>query len=528
MVDVAGAWVASEPARRGGRYRPMSSNLVTVGLSGGVPTEVPTRAVPGALALVVSIDVEPRGPAGFVAAWPSGVRWPGTSLLNHRGVRRRTTAIVPTGTAGTIQLLSSTDAVATVGVIGALVEATGPDGLFVPSPPVRVVDTRVDLGLPWAAAGQMPASGSVIRHHVDASGGVAVLAVTTVGGSPGVVAANSGSIIHYRPGPDARADTAYPSISSSQTIDYSLEGSTHLIADVMGYFTGPAVQSTTIPDLVVLPDQPWTPARRWGTACEARLLAHLDRHMPTHLRWALPFIEIRVSTSLPIPDANAAFANYRYLEPRGYRVPSVGTVSGPMTVLVRSAACTGSDREAYLVTHEAVGHLIDSLFDDIDGWPRNGGRPTGLSFKGVSPMMPSFASTPARQAIELFADCVTVVLGTAISPGYTTCADVGWRAETAAILAHNPLHLRALPLSCAVHQVITTDMSFEATALGGRIARGEAPPIVAKGSTISTCTVAHLTPFGSLWATTDKVVVLATPDGSLYRPVMTGVMARYG
>lgn len=527
VIDVAGAWVPADSGRRGGRYRPMSSTLTTLTLAAGAPVEMPAPQVANARALVLAIAVESTLVPGFVAAWPGGMTWPGTSVLNHRGMRRRATTIVPTGGSSSIQLMSSTDATVTIEVIGAIVEATGPDGLFVPSVPTRVLDTRFDLGLPWASTGQMPASGSVIRHLSGVTGGTVVSVLTTVGGSVGAVTSTSSSIVHRRDGSAAHADVAYTPVGSNGSIGYVLEGATHLVTDVMGYFTGPTPPPSPPTELAMLPARPWEPARRSGTPCETRLLEHLDRHMPTQSRWVLPYIEVQVSRSLPVAG-NAAFANFGYLHPRNSVVPSVGPVSGPMTMLVRDSACNGGARERYLATHEAIGHLLDSLFDDIDGWPRSGGRHTGFSFNGISPMMPVFLTTPAQRAVELFADCATAVLGTAVDPHYTSCPHRTWRDETAVVLGSDSLHLRALPVQCAVHQVLGASMPFESTVLGGRIATGEAPTMVPRGSTVSVCTVAMVTPFGTLWGTTDNVVVLATPDGSLYRPVMTGSMAAYG
>lgn len=531
VVDVAGAWEATQADAVGGRYEPVTPSYVSVQLRAGQPAVVamptPAGAAGTVTALALSLDVQPLGLPGFVAAWPTAAPWPGTSLLNHHGIPRRSTALVPTGADGAVQMMSSTDAVVNIGVLGRMVETVGPQGLFVPATPTRVLDTRVDLGLPWASTAQVPASGSLLRHAIGMLGAVAVLDLTTVGGEGGVLAGADGTIVHFRDSAAARADTAYMPIASDGTVSYSLTGRTHVIADLVGTFTGPALGVSATREPIVLPDRPWAPAKRRGTPCETRLLAHLERHMPEHLRWVLPYVEIRVSGSIPA-QGTAAFANYRYLSAHGFDVPRVGEVSGPMTTLVVDRACRGGDREAYLVTHEAVGHLVDSLFDDIDGWQRAGGRSTGLSFNGLSPMMPAFASTSPRRAVELFADCVTVVLGTAIDPHYTGCTDAAWRDQAAAIVAADALRITALPLSCTVHAVLATATPFESTLLGGRIARGDAPSTVPAGSSISTCTVAVLTPFGTLWGTTDQVVILATPDGSLYRPVMTGAMAQYG
>ncbi|MEN9504541.1 MAG: hypothetical protein RI958_467 [Actinomycetota bacterium] len=540
VIDVAGAWVPTTATDVGGRYRPRSSTRITVPLAAGIPKELALDN--SAVALALAFEVAPSARPGYVSAWPAGAPWPGTSLLNHRGTPRWTTAIVPTGVNGAVQLLSSTDALLTIDVVGAIVDTSGPDGLLVPSPPTRLLDTRSDLGLPWAAAGQMPASGSVIRHRASGgsasgsggsggSGAVAVTVITTVGGSAGVVAAASGAIVHHRAGADAGAITAYAPVDADGTISYALEGATHVVSDVMGYFTGTldaARQpgSQPAPELRVLPDRPWTPARRSGTPCETRLLGHLDRFMPAHLRWTLPFVEIAVSDVLPVAG-NAAFANFGYLRAHGFVVPSIGAVSGPMTMLVRASACNGGNPEAYMATHEAVGHLVDSLFDDIDGWSRTGGRATGFAFRGISPMMPAFATTPAQQAVELFADCVTAVLGAAIGPHYTDCTDTAWRAQTSVVLGADLVHMDALPVQCAVRHIVDADLPFTKTVLGAQVAAGEAPAIVPTGSTISTCTVAVVTPFGTLWGTTDDVVVLATPDGSIYRPIVTGSMAAY-
>ena len=257
IVDVSGAFVPANGPSAAGRYVPTAGQRVldTRAAAGGgrfAPGETrvvrldPAAVPPGALAVVANLTyTDPIGP-GFFTAWSGGPR-PNSSdgNLDAKGGIRAHLAVIPIGQVGgraVISLFSSAGAHAIVDVTGWF---SGPGdtvdtiGMFIPSPPVRMLDTRLTGG---AIAPQASAM-------VPISGGIAAWAniTSTEGGAPSYVSARPA----FTPPTETstlNTSTAHQTIANAAVINLSSVGAQlfsatgeQLIADISGVFSGNAV-----------------------------------------------------------------------------------------------------------------------------------------------------------------------------------------------------------------------------------------------------------------------------------------------
>ena len=256
VPTVPGAFVSLEPARvldtrvgNGAAQSPVPANA-TVSLQiagrGGVPAL-------GVSAVVVNVTVTASTGGGFVTVYPSGTAMPTASNLNFTtGQNIPNLVTVKVGADGNIALTNNS--AGTVHLIADVAgyflagDATAP-GTFVSLDPARLLDTRVGNGAPQAQV---------------ASNGTASLQVTGRGGVPGgdVVSAVVVNVTATAPSASGFV-TVYPSGTAMPTasnlnfttgqsipnlvtvkvgsdgkinLTNNSTGSTHLIADVAGYY----------------------------------------------------------------------------------------------------------------------------------------------------------------------------------------------------------------------------------------------------------------------------------------------------
>ncbi|HUR23729.1 MAG TPA: hypothetical protein VMZ73_07650, partial [Acidimicrobiales bacterium] len=193
----------------------------------------------------------------YLTVWPSGSSRPQASNLNFiQGQTVPNLVIARVGVDGKISIynnLGTVDVVAdTQGYFAAPVSAPPlPGSVYFPANPARILDTRIGLGTPGGAQGQL-GSPATIDLQVTGQGGVPANATAVV---LNVTAADS-------PGPDSYL-TVYPTgtvrplasnlnFVAGQTIPnlviakigaggkvtiYNNLGSTVVVADVQGWFT---------------------------------------------------------------------------------------------------------------------------------------------------------------------------------------------------------------------------------------------------------------------------------------------------
>ncbi len=202
----------------------------------------------GVTAVAVHVTVTRAIAPGNVTVYPAGGARPATSTVNFTaGQDASNTALVPVGTGGEITLgLNSTGSAQLVlditGYIktgDAGVDISQDPGLFVPVDPLRLIDTRragsgfriPPLGALSIVVKGLPASVSgfavnVTATRADAAGNLRVGPLAA--GSPQT------SNVNFRPGQDV-ADLV---VSRDLTIFNNSLGSTDVVVDLEGYFTG--------------------------------------------------------------------------------------------------------------------------------------------------------------------------------------------------------------------------------------------------------------------------------------------------
>ncbi len=268
--DVAGYFVDQDVAVAPGRFvavtpqRLVDTRAAEPGpgpkgkLAAGVSIDVDVLGVgdipaTGVAAIVVNLTGTDSDAPGFLTAYPAGGPVPGTSTVNlsAAGTTAPNLAIVPLGTAGTISIYSSHGAHALADVTGYITDATAvavDRGLFVPFAPERVFDTRADQ-TPAGPKGYVAAGASITTQfggtgNVPAAVGGVVVNVTGIDSPPGFVtvwptgqARPQASTLNFVEVPaDTRANGAWLPVGTGGRLDLFTLTSSHLLADVSGYF----------------------------------------------------------------------------------------------------------------------------------------------------------------------------------------------------------------------------------------------------------------------------------------------------
>ncbi len=208
---------------------------VQVAGRGGVPED--------AIAAAITVTSDRAGAAGYITVAPSGTERPDTSVVNvEPGVARANSSVVALGADGAIELFLSAPTDVIVDVTGAFVAAgSATSGRFVSSEPRRLLDTRSGPAL--------PAGGSVAvgRPGDVAADAIAVVVNVTAVSAPeaGYVSAHAAgaaradtSMLNVAAGEPARAATAIVPVSADGFSLWTSAGG-HLLADIVGWFTGP-------------------------------------------------------------------------------------------------------------------------------------------------------------------------------------------------------------------------------------------------------------------------------------------------
>lgn len=208
-------------------------------------------AVPlGATAVVLNVTAVTPTAASYVTVYPDGMPRPSTSVLNlTSGVTVPNLVTVPVGADGRVRLYNDSG---TVHLLADLAGYYGADALddFVPLSPMRIVDTRTNLG----AAGIRMGPGQDLRLPVAGSAGVplgataAVLNVTGVAPSeethltvhPAAELRPVVSNLNLRRGVTQANLVVVKLDGSGQAKVHNPRGSVDVVVDVAGYFTAGA------------------------------------------------------------------------------------------------------------------------------------------------------------------------------------------------------------------------------------------------------------------------------------------------
>ncbi|MBX9243914.1 N-acetylmuramoyl-L-alanine amidase [Actinotalea ferrariae] len=217
----------------GGQLVPGTTRTVQVAGVGGIPAD--------ATAVAVNVStIGPRGP-GNVVAQPAGAGVTGTASVNHlpgHDVSNRT--IVPLAGGKVDLVLSGAQSDVVLDVVGWF----GPSGTleFTPIVPARAYDTRTDGGV--VTQGQTRRFDVTGVSAVPADAQVAVFALAAAGQT-----ARATFVTQWRDGATRpttsdlntgagrdQVNLTFTGLANRRVQVYNNAGSTHLIADVFGYF----------------------------------------------------------------------------------------------------------------------------------------------------------------------------------------------------------------------------------------------------------------------------------------------------
>jgi hypothetical protein len=257
VVDVTGVFVAASSGSAG-RFVAITPDRVldTRGGTSFVAGErrvVPRpAAVPAdASAWVVNLTSVGAPAAGFVTAFAAGGGVPTSSVLNPDGSGAAVAAsvIVP-ASAGGVELFSSSPTHLVADVTGWFTGESAPhttDGLFVPTAPTRLLDTRTQGPRLWGDGDReltVPVVGAaaLVTNLTVVEPDARLFVTARAAGTPmpptsSVNAASRGAVV---------ANAAITAVSDRGLAWYSNVG-TDLVVDMTGWFTGTSVTATEPP-----------------------------------------------------------------------------------------------------------------------------------------------------------------------------------------------------------------------------------------------------------------------------------------
>jgi len=208
--------------------------------------------VSGVSAVVLNVAATDAVAAGFVTVWPTGQPRPLAANLNLMGPGQTISnqVIVPVGTDGKVSFFTQSGTHLVADVAGWFTntnEGEGTSGLFVPTAPVRALDTRVG-GPQVGYSGPMPVAGAVVPvHWLPVGTGVSAIVMNVTMTEP----AGPGFVTAY-PSGSPRPLAANLNVEAGDTIGnhstvkvgqpeefvqlYTQRGG-QLIADVVGHYT---------------------------------------------------------------------------------------------------------------------------------------------------------------------------------------------------------------------------------------------------------------------------------------------------
>lgn len=257
VADVAGSYTMSGS---GDRFAPVTPARVLdtrtglgapkakVGPAKTVSVQVAGRGgVPATGVSAVVLNVTATGPTAnsFVSVYPYGTQRTSASNLNTTAGRTVANAVIIPVRDGRITLYNHAGSVDLLADVSGYFGAGDQGALFHPLAPARLVDTRQALGgrtlgpaqnlkLSVAGIGGVPASGaSAVVLNVTATNATksTYVAATTAPGTPTV------SHVNLLPGQTVPNLVVVPVVDGKLYL-YNHAGSTDVIVDVFGYFTG--------------------------------------------------------------------------------------------------------------------------------------------------------------------------------------------------------------------------------------------------------------------------------------------------
>ena len=214
----------------------------------------------GASAVVVNVTMTETAGPGFLTLWPDGGTRPTVSSVNATGADQTVAnlAVVTLSAAGRLQLFAHRSTHVVIDVAGYFTTTTAAvaAGRFVPLAPRRILDTREGDGAPATR----PASGSTTVLTVAGRGGVPATGAAAVALTLTATEASTAGYVTAWPGGRERplasnlnlpgagatvANTVIVPVGADGTVALYAQKATHLVADVVGWFTGDDAAAST-------------------------------------------------------------------------------------------------------------------------------------------------------------------------------------------------------------------------------------------------------------------------------------------
>ncbi len=233
-----------------GSVGPAATVNVQVSGQGGVPAT-------GAVAVVMNVTVTSPSTASFLTLFPTGSPKPLASTLNFAGGKTiPNLAVVGLGTDGKVAVFNNAGSTHVVIDVAGWYSGTsaGTDGRYQPlDSPARLLDTRTGGGSRVGPAG-------TVDVQVSGAGGVPAGGVAAAVVNIAVTGTTAGSYLTAYPKGEPRPLAANLNWVSGETVSnraivkvgtdgkvtlYNAGGLTHVIVDVVGWFTDASVAGTT-------------------------------------------------------------------------------------------------------------------------------------------------------------------------------------------------------------------------------------------------------------------------------------------
>ena len=321
---------------------------------GGIPTS-------GVLAAVLNVTSVGSNAPAFLTVWPAGVGRPNTSSLNTRGGDVVPNLVITMlNDVGQANVFNSAGGHCVVDVVGYFGTATGTR--FNSLTPARVLDTRSGLGAPKAAVAQ----GTSIELQVSGRGGVAAdadsvvmnVTVTEPTGNGFITAWPTGTGMPTSSNLNFVADQTVPNLvvsklgTGGKVSLFNSSGSTHLIADVLGYFrAGSGSQLTAM-----------TPARLLDTRTDggaSHPVGQTPLILPVLGQKGIPSTGV-VAVALNVTATEPTINGFVSVYPSGESLPTasnLNTVAG-VTRANLVIAKVGADGAVAMFNSAGTTHLI--------------------------------------------------------------------------------------------------------------------------------------------------------------------------
>jgi len=198
-----------------------------------------------ATGVIVNVHAVRPAVPGFLAVAPATVGTPRTSTVTYPAALVTVNRAVTGLSAGSLSVYASSSTDVVVDLVGWYGPASGGGQRYTAMTPARLLDTRIGLGaargpvgpggtlaLAVGGRGGVPADAKAVVVTLTATGGTAAGFVTAWGDGARPVTSDLNLLI----GSTVANLAVVPISSAGQVQLYNSQGSTHLIADVLGYY----------------------------------------------------------------------------------------------------------------------------------------------------------------------------------------------------------------------------------------------------------------------------------------------------